>query len=62
MQRILERFPERFEPFAGLLESHERDERAQNLVRALEDQVDARITYGLLVGVLLGVTNAAGDL
>ena len=62
VDRILERLAERLEPLAGLLQSHQRDERAQDLVRALEDQVDARVAHGLLVRILLRVADAAGDL
>src|SRR4029079_509578 len=46
--RVLERVAECFQAFAGLLKSHQRDERAQDLVRAFEDEVDARIANRLL--------------
>src|SRR5471030_3255155 len=59
---ILERLAERLEPLAGLLQAHERDERAQDFVRALEDHVDSRVADGLLVRIFLGIANAARDL
>ncbi len=38
---IAERLADRLEPLARLLQRRERDERAQDLVGPLEDQVDA---------------------
>jgi len=53
MERIAERLADRLEMLAGLLQSAQCDERAQHFVRALEDQIDARIAQRLLVRKLL---------
>src|SRR5437879_2747741 len=62
MDRVAERLAELLQSLARLLERHQRDERAQDLVRPLEDEVDARVADGLLVRILLGVADSAGDL
>ena len=62
VQRILERLAHRLELFAGLLEAHERDERAQDLVGALEDEIDARVAHRALVRIFLGISDTIGDL
>src|SRR4051812_14222569 len=59
---MLHRFAERLQSFAGLLETHERNQGAKNFVRPFEDQVDAGITYGLLIRILLGVADTASNL
>src|SRR4051812_31036198 len=62
MNPVVQRVAEGLEPLARLLETHQRDERAKNLVGPLEDEIDARVAHGLLVRELLGVTDAARDL
>ena len=62
VERVLEGLADGLEFLARLLESHERDQRAEDLVGAFEDQVDARVAERALVRRFLGVADAAGDL
>ena len=62
VQRVAERLAQLAQPLTRLLQRRERDERAQDLVRPLEDEVDARVADGLLVRVFLRVTDASRDL
>src|ERR1051325_10574026 len=62
MDPVVQRVAERPETFSRLLQAHQGNQRAKNLVGALEDQVDARVADRLLIGVLLGIADAAGDL